>query len=194
MPNAALKLLAKTHATYRRVYARVLMLAYKQLFQRAGSHVVFDPRTSVITYAHTSIGSHVFIGARAWFSGGAKAPIRIGSFVMFGPHVTLLCGDHDIDLLGLPIALISDEEKSPERSKGITIEDDVWIGANATILKGVNIGRGAVVAAGSVVTKHVPPFSVVAGSPARVVRERFSAKDLPEHIRQTDLAMAAKQA
>lgn len=187
----ALKLLSKTHATYRRVYARILMLAYRQQFKSIGSHVVFDPRTSVITYAHTSIGSHVFIGARAWFSGGAQAPIHIGSFVMLGPHVTMLCGDHDIDQLGLPMALITDTNKLPARSKGITIEDDVWIGANATLLKGVNIGRGAVVAAGSVVTKHVPAFTVVAGTPARVVRDRFSVKDLPEHIRQTDLAMAS---
>lgn len=193
MLKAALKLLAKTHATYRRLYTRILMLAYKQLFKSVGSHVVFDPRTSVITYAHTSIGSHVFIGARAWLSGGAQAPIHIGSFVMFGPHVTMLCGDHDIDRLGLPMALVSEAEKSPERSKGITIEDDVWIGANATILKGVNIGRGAVVAASSVVTRHVPAFTVVAGTPARVVRERFFAEDLPKHIHQTDLVMTSKR-
>ena len=53
----------------------------------------------------------------------------------------------------------------------VIIEDDVWIGLKSTILKGVTIGRGAVVAAGSVVTKDVPPFTLVAGNPARFIRE-----------------------
>jgi len=167
------------------------MLAYRQLFASAGGNVVFAPRTSSITYAHTSVGHHVFIGAHAWFSGGAQAPIRIGSFVMFGPHVTMLCGDHDIDRFGVPMALISEADKDPRRSQGITIEDDVWIGANATILKGVTIGRGAVIAAGAVVTCSVPPFTVVAGIPARVIRERFTAETLPEHIRLTGQAMVS---
>jgi acetyltransferase-like isoleucine patch superfamily enzyme len=139
------------------------------------------------------VGNHGFIGTRPWFSGSQKAPIQIGSFVMFGLHVTRLCGDHDIDRLGLSIGLILETEKSIKRSQGITIEDDVWVGANATILKGVTIGRGAVIAAAAVVTKHVPPFSIVAGTPARVVRERFSACDLTEHIRLTDEVMATKQ-
>ncbi|WP_280528702.1 DapH/DapD/GlmU-related protein [Actinomyces faecalis] len=52
----------------------------------------------------------------------------------------------------------------------VTIEDDVWVGANATILPGVHIGYGAVIAAGAVVSAHVPPMTVVAGVPARVIR------------------------
>ncbi|MEV7663036.1 DapH/DapD/GlmU-related protein [Paenarthrobacter sp. NPDC089316] len=54
----------------------------------------------------------------------------------------------------------------------VVIEDDVWIGARAIILPGVRVGRGSVVAAAAVVTKSVPPFSVVAGNPARVVKSR----------------------
>lgn len=184
--------MAKAHAYCMRAYARVLMLSYRQLFAHCGSNVVFDARTSTITYAHTSVGRHVFIGARAWFSAGKDAPIQIGSFVMFGPHVTLLCGDHEIDRPGVPMALISASDKDPNRSGGITIEDDVWIGGNVTVLKGVTIGRGAVVAAGSVVTRSVPPFNVAAGVPARILRERFPTDVLPEHIRQTDAAMAAR--
>ena len=55
--------------------------------------------------------------------------------------------------------------------KPITIGDDVWIGCNSIILKGVKIGNGSIVAAGSVVTKSVPPFSLVAGNPAKIVKE-----------------------
>jgi acetyltransferase-like isoleucine patch superfamily enzyme len=189
--HQALKFLAKSHSLYRRAYSRLLMVSYRHLFARCGNNVVFDPRTSTITYAHTSVGRHVFIGAQAWFSGGRDAPIHIGSFVMFGPHVTLLCGDHEINSLGTPMSLIPESRKDPRRSGGIIIEDDVWIGANTTILKGVTIGRGAVVAAGSVVTRSVPPFHVVSGVPARVMRERFPVGALSEHICQTDAVMAS---
>jgi len=183
--------IAKGHVLYRRASSRLLMFSYRKLFANCGRNVTFDPITSTISYAHTSIGRHVFIGGRAWFAGGKEAPISIGSFVMFGPNVTLLCGDHEINRIGFPIALITESEKAPGCSGGIKIEDDVWIGANCTILKGVTIGRGSVVAAGSVVTQSVPPFRIVAGVPARMLRERFPAELLEEHIRQTDLAMAA---
>ena len=55
----------------------------------------------------------------------------------------------------------------------VVIEDDVWVGANVTILKGVTIGHGSVVAAGAVVTKSCPPYSIIGGVPAKVLRRRF---------------------
>lgn len=90
---------------------------------------------------------------------------------MFGPGVTLLCGDHEIDYFGLPMYLVTATEKSRDRSGSIVIGYDVWIGANVTILKGVTVGRGAVIAAGSVVNKSVLPYHVVAGVLAKTVRE-----------------------
>jgi len=63
----------------------------------------------------------------------------------------------------------------------IVVEDDVWIGHGAIILSGVTIGRGAVVAAGAVVTKDVPRYSIVAGNPARVVKNRFTEQQIREH-------------
>ena len=55
----------------------------------------------------------------------------------------------------------------------VVIEDDVWVGANVTILKGVTIGHGSVVAAGAVVTKSCPPYSIIGGVPAKVLKKRF---------------------
>jgi len=191
MANFALRQMARIHVLSGKFYARFLMVIYRQLFSRCGSNVIFDPRSSTITYAHVEIGRQVFVGARAWFSGGLHAPISIGSFVMFGPGVTILCGDHEINRLGIPMALVSEKTKNPECSQGVIIEDDVWIGANVTILKGVTVGRGAVVAAGSVVTRSVPAFHVVAGIPARIMRVRFSGGELIDHIELTDQAMAA---
>ena len=63
----------------------------------------------------------------------------------------------------------------------VVIEDDVWVGANVTILKGVTIGRGSVIAAGAVVTKSCPPYSIVGGVPARGIKPRFTAEQVEEH-------------
>ena len=69
---------------------------------------------------------------------------------------------------------VSDNEKLPNNDLPVVIEDDVWCGANVTILKGVTIGHGSVVAAGAVVTKSFPPYSIIGGVPAKLIKMRFS--------------------
>jgi acetyltransferase-like isoleucine patch superfamily enzyme len=88
-------------------------------------------------------------------------PIRIGKHVSISAGVSLITGGHDIE----------DPSFGPLAAP-ITVEDYAWIGMHATILGGVTIGKGAVVAAGALVWKDVPPFAVVAGAPARVVKRR----------------------
>ena len=63
----------------------------------------------------------------------------------------------------------------------MTVEDDVWAGANITILKGVTIGRGSVIAAGAIVTKSCPPYSIIGGVPAKVLKYRFTADEVLRH-------------
>lgn len=63
------------------------------------------------------------------------------------------------------------------------IENDVWCGANVTILKGVTIGRGSVVAAGAVVTKSFPPYNIIGGVPAKLLKMRFTPEQIAEHER-----------
>ncbi|CAI7660958.1 unnamed protein product [Penicillium bialowiezense] len=95
----------------------------------------------------------------------------VGENVLFGPNVGLYGAVHPMDPAerrGL---------KGPEAGKEIHIEDDVWIGAGASILGGVRVGRGSTVGAGSVVTKDVPPFHFVAGNPARIIRRIQSTMD-----------------
>lgn len=86
--------------------------------------------------------------------------IELGSGVTIGPNVCIY--DHDHNLEG--------DKNKPFVTAPVRIGDKVWIGANAVILKGVTIGENAVVAAGAVVTKDVPPFSIVGGVPAKVLK------------------------
>lgn len=104
-----------------------------------------------------NFGNGVFINHHLTMM--AIGGIDVGNHVQIGPNVTLATDNHDLDNHDLL------------RCKPIIIHDDVWIGANATVLPGVEIGEGAVIAAGAVVTKNVPAKSVVAGMPARVIKE-----------------------
>ena len=100
---------------------------------------------------------------------------------MFGPEVTIRGGNHRIDLVGRFMKSVTNSEKRPEDDLGVVIEDDVWVGTRAIILHGTTIGRGAIVAAGSVVTKSVPPYAIVGGNPARILRFRFDLNTILVH-------------
>ncbi len=106
------------------------------------------------------IGDHTRIGLHNTIIG----PVKIGSHVNLAQGITVTALNHNFD----------DTEKRIDEqgvsTKPVTIEDDVWVGANAVILPGVTIGNHCVVAAGAVVTKDVPPHSLVAGVPAKVIK------------------------
>jgi acetyltransferase-like isoleucine patch superfamily enzyme len=96
---------------------------------------------------------------------------------MLAPRVGIVGGDHRYDQPGIPMVFSGRPEQ-----KSTIVEDDVWIGYRATILSGVRIGRGSLVAAGAVVTRDVPPYEIHAGVPAQKVRDRFSsAEDREQH-------------
>ena len=84
-------------------------------------------------------------------------------------------------MIGKHIIDIGDVEKLPNQDLPVRVEDGVWCGANVTILKGVTIGRGSVVAAGAVVTKTFPPYSIIGGVPARFIKFRWTIDEIIEH-------------
>ncbi|MFQ2262621.1 CatB-related O-acetyltransferase [Aeromonas dhakensis] len=145
----------------------------------------FSDKTILFRMAHVS---HSDIGRYTYIAGYANINnCTIGSFCSIADGVRVGVGVHPLNLISTHPALYSvktifpykliDEAiinslPSHEESKRINIGNDVWIGTDSIILDGVNIGDGAVIAAGSVVTKDVPPFAVVGGVPARVIKYR----------------------
>ena len=126
------------------------------------------------------IGHHTHLGDEGYYI-SANAPIIIGDYVITGPQVMMITGNHRIDCQGLYLAEVTEQMKLPENDAEIRIEDDVWIGARSTILKGVTIHRGGIVAAGSVVTKDVPPYAIVGGVPAKIIKYRFTNEEIKKH-------------
>jgi acetyltransferase-like isoleucine patch superfamily enzyme len=92
--------------------------------------------------------------------------LLVGDYVQFAAHCVVIPANHGFDSLDMPIW------KQPLSKKGISIENDVWVGANVSILDGVQIGQGAVIGAGSVVTKNISPYSVNIGNPAKTIKFR----------------------
>jgi acetyltransferase-like isoleucine patch superfamily enzyme len=97
--------------------------------------------------------------------------VTIGDYVMIAPHCVIVEGSHEFRKLDVPMLLAGDFSKGP-----IIIEDDVWIGANCTILQNVRIGKGSIIGANSLVNKNVEPYSIMAGVPAKVIGSREKYK------------------
>lgn len=147
-----------------------------------GARLVCSPGGSITLGAGTNIqprayldtgkGGHIKLGERnsvnpycvIYGHGG----LSTGAFVRIAAHTVIIPANHVYDDPNVPIA------RQGLRKQGITIGDDVWIGAGCEILDGVTVGNGAVIAAGSVVNRSVEPFTVVGGVPARVLKRRKS--------------------
>jgi len=117
-----------------------------------------------------------------------KSHLNIGNFVSIAQNVHfLLDAEHNIDTLStFPYKVFILGNEAEAFSKGdIIIDDDVWIGYGATVMSGVHIGQGAVIAAGAIVTKDVDPYTIVGGIPARFIKKRFN-NDVIEELLKID--------
>ena len=108
---------------------------------------------------HVTIGEDCVIQQCCTFFG--RGGITVGNGVYIGPKCNIITLNHDID----------PENRAATYAKPVILEDHVWLGINVTVLQGVRIGYGAIVGAGSVVTKDVEPMTIVAGSPARFIKK-----------------------
>jgi maltose O-acetyltransferase len=118
---------------------------------------------------HLGDGSNIRIGERSGLGRGCRVygGLTVGDEVMVGPEAAFLASNHRFDRDDVPIGHQGIGDLAPPH-----IEDGAWIGLRATILAGRVVGRGAIVAAGAVVTKDVAPFTIVGGNPASVIGER----------------------
>lgn len=124
------------------------------------------PHCYLVRTDRIKIGAHVVIRPQTVLMANDIARIVIGDNVLIGSGAHFYSADHRFDRRDVPI---SAQGHSP--AEDLVVEDDVWIGANVILLAGVRVGRHSVIAAGSVVTKSIEPFSLYAGVPARKIRD-----------------------
>ncbi|MFC0187328.1 acyltransferase [Fictibacillus aquaticus] len=133
-------------------------------FGKLGENVVFHTDSKFGNPEKITVGSHVYIGPEAYIS--ARGGVTIQDGVIIGPRLSVLTSNHRYD----------GAEMLPYDGgvylKPVTIEKNVWIGAHVLLCPGVTVGEGSVVAMGSVVTKDVPPYSIIGGNPAKVIKTR----------------------
>lgn len=134
---------------------------------------LWSPHHDITLGDRVQFGSHCFV----------QCDLAIGNDVLIASHVAFVGrDDHRFDLVGRTIW------DSPRGDNYRTVVgDDVWIGHGAIIVAGVEIGEGSIVAAGSVVVKDVPPYAIVGGNPAKLIRVRFSSVELEDHLRRRKL-------
>lgn len=165
------------------LWDKIWVSVWKSNMKSCGKGVYLRPMSSDIKgLENLSIGDGSLIPKGSTFY-CTRAELRIGKKVIFGPKPTIITGDHRIDIIGKYIIDVTDDEKLPDQDAPVIIEDDVWTGANVTILKGVTIGRGSVIAAGAVVTKSCEPYSIIGGVPAKLIKMRFTPEQIIEHER-----------
>lgn len=142
-----------------------------------GTSIISPP--AIYNGKNILLGSNVYIGPRSFI------PVKNAKFIckghtIIGEDLSVHAGNH-ARIKGIFISDVKDSMKPADYDQDIVVEEDVWIGCRVTLLKGVTIGRGCTVAAGSVVTKSTPPYTVVGGVPAKVIKIHMSIDDILEH-------------
>lgn len=142
---------------------KLRLLFLRPLFAHAGKMVNIQAGVMMGPLRNISIGDNSGIGRDSILI--ASAPIEIGRDVMIGPQLIVYTANHETKR-AVPMI------KQPMVYNPVKIGNDVWIGARVTILPGVEIGEGSVIAAGSVVTKSIEPYTIAGGVPAKKIKER----------------------
>jgi maltose O-acetyltransferase len=172
-----MRLAGRLFTLARKVRRRVGMWLIRPLFGAHGRGFVVDP-DGFYSYENIYVGDDVNLGQRPVLM-AALSEIRIGNHVMFGPEVVVVGGGHNATVVGAFMSAV--HEKTGNEDLGVIIDDDVWVGARAIILRGVHVGRGSIIGSGAVVTKSVPPYAIVGGNPARVLRFRWDVDTIVQH-------------
>lgn len=149
-----------------KIFKKLRLWACRPLFASCGKDVNIEHKAFFHSGSDVAIGNNSGIGINAQLSG----KITFGDYVMMGRDVIIMTRNHEFFNTDIPMSQQGFKEERP-----VFISSDVWIGDRVIILAGVHVGQGVIIGAGSVVTKNVPPYTVVAGVPARIIRARKEA-------------------
>lgn len=158
----------------KKIYKYIKMYYIKKKFNLKSEniHTTFYVSKNVYLFSDLKAGAFSYVGANSKL----YPRVEIGNYTMIADDVKVVGGDHTFDKPGLPMIFCD---------RGLVnktiIGNDVWIGTNVIILTGVKIGDGAIIAAGSVVTKDVKPYYIMAGVPAKKVKIRFNENEMKVH-------------
>ncbi|EKQ82537.1 transferase hexapeptide repeat protein [Leptospira kirschneri serovar Grippotyphosa str. Moskva] len=170
-----------------RLGSKLRYFYFSKRLKKIGDNVHFHHGVEIDCFENISIGENCGVGAFAFFS-AFGGEIRIGNEVflnrnvhinasiggiidigdrcLIGPNVVFRTANHNFDSIELPI------QKQGHKIDNIILETDVWVASNVVLVGGIRIGKGSVIAAGSVVTKDIPSYSVVGGVPAKIIKKR----------------------
>lgn len=168
---------------------KIKQIKHKKQWRKRNCHNTTIAAT-LFDFDSVIVGKNTY-GALYVLNYGEKEKLQIGSYCSIGPDVMfILNADHPTkNLSTFPFRVKCLNQYREGTSKGdIIVEDDVWIGYRSTIMSGVHIGQGAIIAAGSVVTKDVEPYAIVGGVPAKVIKYRFS-DEIIEKLLKIDFSL-----
>lgn len=148
---------------------------YYYRFKKYGKNVVLSRGGVILNPREVSFGNNVFIASGFRIS---ARRLTFGDNVMVGPNLVIECDNHRYDCVGKTMF----ETRNDKIHGCVNVENDVWVGANVTILQNVSIKEGAVVGACSLVDRDIPPYSLAVGLPARPIKSRFDKEGLLRHL------------
>jgi virginiamycin A acetyltransferase len=171
------------------LHVRKMSNKWRELNKHNSTYLQWIPRDDIF-FEKVTVGIMTYGPINAVFSYHPDEKLSIGNYCSIGTGTIFMLGSEHpykgistfpfkVKCLGLPHEA---QTKGP-----IILEDDVWVGENVLILSGVKLGKGTVVAAGSVVVKNTPPYSIVGGNPAKVIKYRFN-QEIIELLLKTDLS------
>lgn len=164
---------------------KIRLFLKRKIFYKKFGHVgknSFISKDTKGVLKNVFINDYSYVGSNVCFN-CLLAKVVIGNYTCIADDVLFITGNHKTDVIGEYIINNKKTESDSLLDEDIILEDDVWVGARVIILKGVTIHEGAIVGAGSVVTKDVPAYSIVGGNPAKVIKKRFTEEQMVEHKR-----------
>ena len=169
---------------FKSILYRVAKIFKMYNFKNVDASAMVPNDIDVVCEENLYMGIHTSIGAKSIIL-NLRAKFIMKKYSFSGPELLVVTGNH-MSVIGLPMRFIDDSMKDQldannEYDKDIIVDEDVWIGARATLLSGVHIGRGCIIAAGAVVTQDIPPYAIVGGVPAKVIRFRWTVDEILEH-------------